>query len=131
MRGVARHLSYANVVATLALVVAIGGGATAIAISKKVGTKQIRAQAVTANKIADSNVTAAKLAGIDVVQKDGLAFSDAVCPAGERLLSGGARATGGGTLVASYPSGNAWSGIQAGGFGTGISVYALCLRTTP
>ena len=36
-----RHLTYANVVATLALVVAVGGGSTAVAISVKEGAEEL------------------------------------------------------------------------------------------
>ena len=57
-------LSYANVMATIAVFIALGGGAyAAIKIPKKsVGTKQLKANAVATGKIADSAVTAPKIA---------------------------------------------------------------------
>jgi hypothetical protein len=51
------RLSYANVISSLALFAALGGGAYA-AISlpaNSVGTKQLRARAVTPRKIGDSS----------------------------------------------------------------------------
>ena len=56
--------SYANVVASLALFVALGGvsyAATALPRGS-VGPKQIRAEAVRTGKVADGAVTAVKLA---------------------------------------------------------------------
>jgi hypothetical protein len=57
------RLNYANVVATIALFVALGGGAMAAShIGKNsVGAKQIRKNAVTAAKIKKNAVTAAKI----------------------------------------------------------------------
>jgi hypothetical protein len=54
MKTLARRLTYANVVATLALFVALGGGAYAATQLKKnsVGTKQLKNGAVTAAKLA-------------------------------------------------------------------------------
>ena len=75
MHRLRRHLSYANVAATLALIIAVAGGGTALAVaihsSKKSDINKkgnIRVGRVTAKKLANGNVTAAKLAGIDVVQ---------------------------------------------------------------
>jgi len=60
-----QHLTYANVVATLALFIALGG-ATAFAATQlkknSVGAAQLRKNSVTAVKIKDGSVTAAKLA---------------------------------------------------------------------
>ncbi len=50
-------LSYANVTATLALIVAVAGGSTAIALS--VGKNSVRASSIKAG-----NVTARELAGV-------------------------------------------------------------------
>ena len=57
-----RHLTYANVVATLALVVAVGGGSTAIAISAKKAPKN----SVTSAAIRDGSVTGKDLAAVRV-----------------------------------------------------------------
>jgi hypothetical protein len=64
MKRLAPRLTYANVVATLALVIAVGG-ASAFAAGRlaknSVGTKQIRNNAVTAAKIKNGAVTGAKI----------------------------------------------------------------------
>ncbi len=54
------RLTYANVVSTLALVFAIGGGAAFAAA--QIGTRQIEANAVTTGKIAPGSVTSKRLA---------------------------------------------------------------------
>ena len=147
MDGIRRHLSYANVTATIALVIAIAGGTTAIAVSKgakspdvnkkgniragHVTTPKLADGSVTASKIAGGNVTAGQLAGVDVVQATGTPTSTATCPSGERLVSGGAVAlTGGTSLGSSSPSeaGNGWT--ASGGGAGGVRVVALCLKAT-
>jgi hypothetical protein len=64
MKRFVPRLTYANVVATLALVIAVGG-ASAFAASKlpknSVGTKQIKKEAITAVKIKNGAVTGAKV----------------------------------------------------------------------
>ncbi|MGA8218346.1 MAG: hypothetical protein WB771_07250, partial [Solirubrobacterales bacterium] len=121
-----------------ALIIAVAGGGTALAVaihsSKKSDINKkgnIRVGRVTAKKLANGNVTAAKLAGIDVVQGSdtttgGLAF----CPPGELLLSGGAELTGSstGTILVSAPEGNGWHARRSG---LGLKVYALCLKASP
>ena len=66
MRTIRSRLTYANVIATLALFIAIGG-ASAFAASKlaknSVGTKQIKNQAVTAAKIQNGAITGAQVKG--------------------------------------------------------------------
>ncbi len=59
-----RHLSYANVTASLALFLALGGGAyAAVSLSKNsVGAKQIKAKAVGKSELRARSVGAAKLA---------------------------------------------------------------------
>ncbi|HWN74079.1 MAG TPA: collagen-like protein [Solirubrobacterales bacterium] len=63
MARVLNKLTYANVVATLALFVALGGASyAALQLPKNsVGTKQLKKSAVTAQKIAKGAVTKAKL----------------------------------------------------------------------
>jgi hypothetical protein len=63
-RGVGSKLSYANVVSTIALVLAVSGGATAIALSlpkNSVKSKQIAPGAVKTSDIADGAVTGPKV----------------------------------------------------------------------
>jgi hypothetical protein len=142
MTSFRRHLTYANVMATLAVVIAVAGIPSAVAITankvKKnaVGTKQLKNGSVTAAKLADGNVTAAKLAGVRVVSATASTPSpsgtDAACDAGEKLLGGGA-ITQGGALIASSPvtqlSPPRWNSNSSGGPTT--AAFALCLRTTP
>ena len=125
-----RHLTYANVVATLALVVAVGGGSTAIAISAKKAPKN----SVTSASITDGSVTAKDLARINIVSAP--FFSTANCAANEKLTGGGAiaidgsgieRTTATERLQRSYPVGNGWSTqglVNSRGF-------ALCLSAKP
>jgi hypothetical protein len=147
MDGLRRHLSYANVVATLALLVAIAGGTTAIAVSKggkktdvnkrgniragHVTTPKLADGAVTSAKLADANLTAGDLSGIHFVQATGSTRVTATCPPGERLLSGGALSGAGGVpLEGSAPNeaGNGWTAIGAP---AGATAIALCLKGTP
>ncbi len=61
----AEGLTYSNVVATIALVLALGGGSFAVAAALKkdsVGTKQIQAKAVKNKELANGAVTSKKLA---------------------------------------------------------------------
>jgi hypothetical protein len=59
MKAVARRLTYANVVATMALFLALSGGV--VWAAGKVGSKSLKANAVTAGKIRRNAVTNAKI----------------------------------------------------------------------
>ena len=59
MRAVRKRLSYANVVATIALFLALSGGV--VWAAGKVGSKSLKANAVTAGKIRRNAVTNAKI----------------------------------------------------------------------
>jgi len=130
-----RHLTYANVMSTIAVTIAVAGGSTAVAVTVNASKKSdinkkgnIRAARVTTPKLANGAVTAANLAGIDLVQATAPAgiLAQARCPAGERLLSGGAAAGGGASLATSAPgTGEEWVGATASG---NVTAYALCLR---
>jgi hypothetical protein len=132
-----RRLSYANVMSTAAVFLAIAGGSTAIAITVNASKKSdinkkgnIRAGRVGAKELADGTVAASKLARIEVVTaQSGFTSSQANCAPGDVLMGGGAQAAGGQPLAASVPSpqGNAWI---AGSGGNGTIAYALCLRNT-
>jgi hypothetical protein len=65
MRRPAFRLTYANVTSTLALVLAMSGGAYAVTTlaPKSVGTVHLKSGAVTAPKVASNAVTAPKIAG--------------------------------------------------------------------
>lgn len=64
MGSVQRHFTYANVMATIAVFIALGGASYAATQlpKKSVGTKQIKNNAVTTAKIKDGAVTQSKLA---------------------------------------------------------------------
>jgi hypothetical protein len=63
LRAVLRRLTYANVIATLALFLALGGGAVWAAnkAANKVGTGKIKPNAVTAGKIKANAITTSKI----------------------------------------------------------------------
>ncbi len=68
---IGRHLTYANVTATLALFIALGMGSAYAAqqlAPKSVGAKQLRPGAVVADKIRKNAVTAPKIEGLAVKQ---------------------------------------------------------------
>ena len=59
LRKLRPRLTYANVVSTIALALAVGGG-TAYAATK-IGTSNIRYHAVTGSKVANNAITASKV----------------------------------------------------------------------
>ncbi len=102
MRRLKPHLTYANVAATLALIIAVAGGTTAIAGSKAAKNT------VASSSIKPYNVTARDLAGIRVVQVNGQFSAFAPCARGERLLGGGGSATSGCLASRCIASGRKW-----------------------
>jgi hypothetical protein len=139
MSRIRNHLTYANVVATLALIIAVAGGTTAIAITaakNSVTTKSIRDGNVTAKDLGRIRSIAERGQLSDPVSGDGTpgsAFAIARCPSGSQLLGGGVL---GGEVVASAPvSGKrpGWQGSilsDAGPTGS-VKVTALCLLRRP
>jgi hypothetical protein len=154
MTSLREKLSYANVVATIALVLAVAGIPTAAAITaskvKKnaVGTKQLKNGSITPAKLAKGAVTTPKIAmgavgsaqlapthqvnaSADGTQPGGTE-AHAICAAGERVLGGGGfSATG---LTVSVPNdvipqgGTNFIGWKAGGSTTGVNTAsAVCL----
>jgi hypothetical protein len=133
MNTLGRKLTYANVVATLALVIAVAGGSTAIAVSASKSADvtpkgKIRAGRVTTTKLADGAVTATKVGAIDIVQASGPGGTPVTCPAGERVLAGGGQPGGTASLAFSIPQGNGWVAGPTNP-AAGITVYALCLKS--
>ena len=118
MRRLRPHLTYANVVATIALVLAVSGGTAAIAITaskNSVTTKSIQKGAVRAKNL-----------GPVVVRTQtgpGIGQGIAKCAKGERVIGGGGIATD--SLRTSVPLGNGWQATSFGGSET--TAYALCL----
>jgi hypothetical protein len=125
LRRLRKHLTYANVTATLALVAALAGGTTAIA-----GSKAAK-DSVASSSIKPYNVTARDLAGIRQVQANGQFAAFAPCRRGERLIGGGGNAPAGDNLGVSRPGDNGWQVQQGSGPATHVIAYALCLRAKP
>ncbi|MGA8803267.1 MAG: hypothetical protein WB866_01140 [Solirubrobacterales bacterium] len=127
MQRVRRHLTYANVAATLALVIAVAGGATAIA-----GGKAAK-NSVASSSIKPHNVTASDLAGIRVVQVTGQFSAFAPCSKGERLVGGGGSSVPAAVsdLAVSRPGNGGWLVQQSEGPDTLMAAYALCLKNKP
>lgn len=132
MEQVRRKLSYANVVATLALVIAVAGIPTAVAVTKEKAGKNT----VTSKSIKDGTVTARDLARTRVVLGANAGGPrTASCGENERLLSGGVGPTFRANnlieakMIDSYPSADAarWNGWAT----PGTTVWALCLEATP
>jgi hypothetical protein len=128
-----RGLNYANVMSTVAVVIAVAGGSTAVAVTVNASKKSdvnkkgnIRAKRVTAKKLADGAVGAAKLGGIQVVQASGNPVATATCPGSARLIGGGGATTAPPALAASQPQGNSW--FVGANSGVDVNAYALCLR---
>jgi hypothetical protein len=86
MNGVRRRLTYANVIATLALFLALGGGV--VWAAGKIGTKRLKANAVTAAKIRRNAVTAVKIRAnaVSAAKIKNEAVSFAKLAAGTNLL---------------------------------------------
>jgi hypothetical protein len=128
MRQLKRHATYANVAATLALVIAVAGGATAIAGSKA------PKNSVASSSIKPFNVTAGDLAGIRVVEVDAQFSAFARCGHRERLIGGGGSPIPPGGIVdlgVSRPGENGWFVQQGGGPDRLMAAYALCLKAEP
>ena len=85
MRRLKPHLTYANVAATAALIIAVAGGTTAIAGSKA------GKNTVASSSIKPYNVTAPDLARIQVVQVNGQFSAFAPCPRGRRPCASACR----------------------------------------
>src|SRR5215207_4287712 len=110
LRRLRRHLTYANVASTLALLIAVAGGTTAIAINKA------PKNSVASSSIRPFNVTARDLAGIRVVEAASQFSAFAPCAQGERLVGGGGSPIpSGGPLGASRPGNNGWYVEQGSG----------------
>ena len=100
-----RHLSYANIAATIALVVALAGGTAAVA-GNKIGAGELKKIKV---RTATMSVTS------------GRPIPVARCLRGEKLTGGGGEGIDG----ASNPSGNGWA-VTGPVAGT-AKAYALCV----
>src|SRR4051812_3260878 len=126
MHRLRSHLTYANVAATLALVIAVAGGTTAIAM-KATAPKN----SVTSKSIRPFNVTARDLTRLIEVREQAIfndpapadgtfngATATAICPAGTLLITGGGAVDNvRASLSGSLPTHDAWI-VSAKGDGT-------------
>ena len=137
MNWLRRHCTYANVAATLALVIAVAGGTAiarnATAPKNSVTTKSIRPFNVTARDLTRLIEVRAQAVFNDPAPPDGVfarATATAPCPAGTRVISGGGfvdndRAA----LMGSDPTSEGWT-VSAKADGTNearITAIARCL----
>ena len=133
-----RHLTYANVASTLALLGAIAGGTTAVAAKltapkNSVTTKSIRSYNVTARDLTRLIQVIGKANFTDPAPADGVANGNtavASCPPGTRVITGGGSVDNDNAhLSSSQPNVGAWS-VSARGDGTNqatITAIAWCL----
>jgi hypothetical protein len=127
MGRVRGHLSYANVTATVALLIAVAGGT---AIAANIASKN----SVTSSSIKPFNVTARDLAGIRIVEADSSFSAFAQCAKNERLIGGGGSPIPPGGVVAlgvSRPGQNGWFVQQDDGPNRLMAAYAMCLKAKP
>jgi hypothetical protein len=95
LRRAKSAVTYANVTATIALFVALGGGAYALNLPKhSVGTKQLKAKSVTAPKIAKDAVTGAAVKESSLAKVPSAAKADSAATASNALALGGKEAAG-------------------------------------
>ena len=126
MRAVGRRLSYANVVATLALFLALSGGV--VWAAGKIGAKNLKANAVTAGKIKRNAVTNAKIRGNAVTAakiKGGAVDITKLAP-GTNLIVNAASSpvVANGTAAVSIPLTGNVSFIPAAGIADFLSIEA-------
>jgi len=137
--ALSKRLTYANVMATIAVFVTLGGGAYAASMlpNGSVGTEQLKNGAVTPAKVAASTISRIKAVQGNAARTDpvvirwGTPVTDpptgpivrdawAQCQANEYLVGGGANATGGSAIwntyiVASNPSDGTIQGAPTNG----------------
>ena len=138
MNWLRRNLSYANVAASLALVIAVAGGTTAIAMKatapkNSVATKSIRPYNVTARDLTRLIEVKNQTTFSDPGESDDKftsATATAHCPAGTRVLSGGGFVDSDhAALIGSDPISEGWvvSAAADGANQATITVIARCL----
>jgi hypothetical protein len=138
MRRIRRHLSYSNLMSTLALLIAIAGGTTAIAAKvtapkNSVATKSIKPYNVTARDLTRMIQVFGRATFTDPAPMDGTSSGNtavASCPAGARVVTGGGFVDNDNAhLSGSQPNAGSWS-VSARGDGTNeahITAIAWCL----
>jgi hypothetical protein len=126
MRAVGRRLTYANVVATLALFLALSGGV--VWAAGKIGAKNLRANAVTAGKIKRNAVTNAKIRGNAVtaakIKAGAVAFTKLAPGTNLVVSASGEPVAANGTAAVSVPLSGAVTFTPATGVASFLSVEA-------
>src|SRR5262245_15347842 len=133
--------SYANVAATVALLLAVGGGTTAIALQGKntVGTDDIRPGNVTGRDLSRIRVIR-RVFTLPPPQMTGDVSSDFFilrCPRGTRVVGGGGgispSGSGLGWITRTDPRGNGWqiTASQQTTQPASVAVTAMCLKRKP
>lgn len=114
MPKIRKHLTYANVVASLALFLVISGGAAYAAshlAKNSVGSKQLRANSVTGRKVKDGSLTGADVNASTLGEVPSAKIASSAQPSGPAA----------GALSGSYPGPQIANGaITAGKLGSGI-----------
>jgi hypothetical protein len=118
------HLTFANVIACIALFIALGGtSVAAVSLSKNtVGSKQLKAGAVHNSDLSKNAVTSTKIANGSLQTTD---FKGGQLPAGARGPQGAVGTTGSqGSSAASFQTGRFDFGVTAGVFAAPTGVTA-------
>ncbi len=126
MRAVGRKLTYANVVASLALFLALSGGV--VWAAGKVSTKNLKANAVTAGKIKRNAVTNAKIRGNAVtaakIKNGAVDFTKLAAGTNLVLNASSAAIAANGTTPVNVPLGSSTAFTPAAGTANFLSIEA-------
>jgi hypothetical protein len=147
MRRIREHLTYANVMATIAVFVALGGGAYALDGRNSVDSGDIQRNAVKSSDIARGAVKGSEIANGRVGAADLgriIEVSNTIqipansnegtlgqCPAGTQVISGGGfPGFNSGTLVVFKAQDNNWrvDARNSANMPMALTAYAYCLK---